>query len=445
MAEIGLDARALGFMALATLGAAVAFGLMPAVFATRARIATALSSGGRGVSGGRHRLQGAIVVAQLALGVALAGSAGLLVRSYGAMTGVETGFDPSGVLTFHVGAAWNEDRARVGQLQVRLLAELQRLPGVHSAGYANFLPATGATLRSQVTVAGLASQERGGAFTVGQRTVSPGYLKALSVPLVAGQWCADVQADFGASKVREAMVNRRFVEQFAAGQDVVGRRLGFSQQGGAAFQIAGVVGDVREDRPAAPVVPYVYTCSSAGSWPDPDYVVRADGDLRALAGGIRQLAKSIDPSRPVFGVKPLTGVMDATLDQPRLNATALGTFAAAALVLAALGLYGLLMLLVAQRRRELGVRMALGASPRDLVRVVVAGAGRLVCGGIAAGLVLTLVAGQLLRTLLFGVGPHDPAALIGAVLALVLAAVAAIVVPAWQAASVSAMDAMRLD
>jgi ABC-type antimicrobial peptide transport system permease subunit len=189
----------------------------------------------------------------------------------------------------------------------------------------------------------------------------------------------------------------------------------------------------------------VYVCLRAGSWPDPQYVVRADGDPRALAGTIRQLVKTLDPSRPVFGVKPLTDVMDAALDQPRLNATALGTFAAAALVLASLGLYGLLMLLVAQRRRELGVRMALGASPRDLVGVVIAGAGRIVVAGVSAGLVLTLLAGHLLRTLLFGVGPYDPGALAGAVLALAAAAAAAIVVPARRAASVSAMEAMRLE
>jgi putative ABC transport system permease protein len=398
---------------------------------------------GRGETGRRHRLQAAIVVAQLALGVVLAGSAGLLLRSYGAMTSVETGFDPGRVLTFHVGAAWDEDRARIGQLQVRLLHELERLPGVRAAGYANFLPATGATLRSLVVVQGLASPERNGAFTVGQRTVTPGYLEALSVPLVAGQWCADVRADFLTQRVRDAMVNRSFVERFAPGQNVIGRRFSFSQQGGGAFQIAGVIGDVREDGPAAPVVPYVYTCLAAGSWPDPQYVVRSDGDPRALAGAVRDVVKSLDASRPVFGLKPLTDVMDAALDQPRLNATALGTFAAAALGLAALGLYGLLMLLVAQRRRELGVRLALGASPRDLARVVIVGAGRLVGAGIALGLLLTLAAGYLLRSVLFGVASYDPRALAGSVAALALAALAAIVIPARQAARTNAMEAMK--
>jgi predicted permease len=437
IAEVEIDMRVLGFVALVTVAATAVFGLLPALFATR------MTMTGRGETGRRHRLQAAIVVAQLALGVVLAGSAGLLLRSYGAMTSVESGFDPGGVLTFHVGAAWNEDRVRVGQLQVRVLSELERLPGVRAVGYANFLPATGATLRSFVVVQGLSSPERNGAFTVGQRTVTPGYLQALSVPLVAGQWCADVRADFLTQRVRDVMVNHSFVERFAPGQNVIGRRLSFSQQGGGAFQIAGVIGDVREDGPAAPVVPYVYTCLAAGSWPDPQYVVRSAGDPRALAGAVRDVVKSLDASRPVFGLKPLTDVMDAALDQPRLNATALGTFAAAALGLAALGLYGLLMLLVAQRRRELGVRLALGASPRDLARVVIAGAGRLVAAGIALGLLLTLAAGYLLRSVLFGVASYDPRALAGSVAALALAALAAMVIPARQAARTNAIEAMK--
>ena len=443
IAETAVDARALAFVAVASAAAAAIFGLVPAAVVTRTRISTQLLSAGRSASSAPHRLQGAFVIAQFALGVVLAGSAGLLLRSYDAMTRVDGGYDPTGVVTFHVGAAWDEDRIRVGQLQERLLAGLQQLPGVHAAGYANFLPASGARLRSQITVEGLTSDESSGAFTVGQRTVTAGYLRALSVPLVAGQWCADVRADFGVKKVRDAMLNRRFVERFAPGQNLVGRRLTFGQLGKESFQIAGIVGDVREDAPASPVVPYVYTCLAAGSWPDPEYVVRADGDSRTVIGAIRRLVKSLDASRPVFGVKPLGAVVDAALDQPRLNAAALGTFAAAALVLAALGLYGLVMLLVAQRRRELGVRIALGASPSDLVEFVVAGAGRLVAAGIVVGLVLTLGAGYLLRSVLFGVTPYDPRALLGSVLALALVALIAVAIPARQASRISAMEAMK--
>ncbi|HYT67670.1 MAG TPA: FtsX-like permease family protein [Vicinamibacterales bacterium] len=143
-----------------------------------------------------------------------------------------------------------------------------------------------------------------------------------------------------------------------------------------------MIGDVREDGPAAAAAPCVYICPATGSWPDPEYVVRAQGDPRALTGAIRTAAKSLDATRPLFGVKLVEDVMDAALDQPRLDATALAAFAAAAVALAALGLYGLLMLVVGERRREFGVRIALGATPADLARVVLAGAGRLIACGI---------------------------------------------------------------
>jgi len=153
--------------------------------------------------------------------------------------------------------------------------------------------------------------------------------------------------------------------------------------------------------------------------------------------------KAIDPARPIFSVRPLSEVMDAALDQPRLNAQVIGSFATAALILAALGLHGLLTLLVTQRRRELGVRTALGASPADLVGYVVAGAGRLVAIGIGAGLLLTVAAGYLMRASLFGVSPYDPRALAWSVAALAVVAFAAVIVPARQAASINAIEAMR--
>ena len=440
MAEVALDLRALGFVAAASAGAAVLFGLLPVIAATRARLSDLLSGAGRG-SAGRHRLQSAMVVAQLALGVVLAGSAGLLLRSYGMLTQTDAGFSTEGVLTFHVGAAWDEDRTRVGQLQERVIAELQQLPGVRAAGFTSFLPAPGATLRSQVAVPGLSGTDPNGVLTVGQRTVTGGYLRALSIPLLAGEWCPERRA--GSTDPLRAMVNRKFVDQFAGGQNIVGRSLNFVQFRGAPFVIAGVVGDVLEDGPAAPPVPYVYTCQGLGSWPDPEYVVRADGDPRQLVAAIRTIVKTIDPARPIFGVKPLADVVEAALDQPRLNARLVGAFAAAALVLAALGLYGLLTLLVTQRRRELGVRTALGASPLDLMEFVVAGAGRLVAVGVGAGVLLMLGAGTLMRASLFGVTPYDPRALAWSVGALALVALAAVIVPARQAARVNAIEAIK--
>ncbi len=171
--------------------------------------------------------------------------------------------------------------------------------------------------------------------------------------------------------------------------------------------------------------------------------MRTESDPRALIPSVRAIVKSLDPSRPFFGATTVASAMDAALDQPRLNAALITSFALAALALAALGLYGLLVLLVAERRRELGVRIALGAAPRDLVRLVVGSAGRLVAIGMLTGVALTLVAARWLQSLLFGVAPYDASAVFGAVAALGAVAIVSAAVPARQAARVSAMEAMR--
>jgi predicted lysophospholipase L1 biosynthesis ABC-type transport system permease subunit len=236
-----------------------------------------------------------------------------------------------------------------------------------------------------------------------------------------------------------ALVNRRFVEDAAGGANVVGRMLTFTA-GGPSERIVGVIGDVLEDGPSAPAVPYVYDCRPAGSWPDPEYVVRAEGDPRALVGDIRQIVHNLDASRPVFGIQPLADAVKASLDQPRMNATLLSTFAAAALALAGLGLYAMLTLLVAERRRELGVRLALGATRADLVRLVIRTAGLPLSAGTVAGIVLAFAAGRTARALLFGVSPYDPISFGVGVVLLVLAATAALVIPARQASRVSARE-----
>ena len=370
LSEVRVDARALAFIAGASAVAAVFFGLVPAVAVMRRNTAPLLSAGSRGVAGTSHRLQGVLVTAQIALSVMLAASAGLLVRSYGALSRVDTGFTPAGALTFHVGAAWDEDRVRVAQIQERLLDGLLTLPGVRAAGFANFLPATGATLRYQVKVDGLAGSNTSGTFTVGERTVTAGYLQALKVPLLAGEWCAPLRSQ--ASMPKTVMVNRQFVDALAAGVSLVGRNLTITPFSDT-WRITGVVGNVIEDGPAAPAAPYVYMCLPSGSWPDPEYVVRAEADPRQMLTAIRQLVREIDPTRPVFGFKTVEEVVAGSLQQPGLNARLLGCFAGAALLLAALGLHGILTLFVTERKREFGVRMALGAAPRDLVRLVISG------------------------------------------------------------------------
>jgi predicted permease len=383
------------------------------------------------------------VVAQIALSILLAASAGLMLRSYYNLSHVDFGFSPEHAITFHVGAAWNEDRARVGRMQERLVADLERLPGVVAAGMTNFLPATGATLRYQIALEGIASSDDNadhGKITVGERTVGGQYLRALNVPLVAGAWCPPLRRD--ATARPRALVNRAFADRY--GPDLVGRHFAFDQVPGAQ-EIVGIVGNVIEDGPGSPAAPYVYVCAAAGGWPDPDYVVRSDGDPRLVLASIRQIVHAIDPGRAVFGVNMVENVFAGSLDQPRLNARMLSLFAAVAMTLASLGLYSLLMLVVSERTRELGVRIALGARPAQVVGLIVAGAGRLFATGIGAGLLLTLGAARILRAALFGVSPLNAATLAAAVAVLAGVALVAAAIPASRAAAIDPIDALRAE
>ena len=223
LAELTVDWRAMLFAAVTAVLAAVICGVVPAVQATHRGSMRTLGSGGRGSTAASHAAQRWLVGVQVALGVVLCSSAALLSSSYYELSRVDPGFSTDGVVTFHVGARWDEDRARIGQLQVDLLSSLQQVPGVTAAGLVNFLPAPGGSLRYEVSVEGLAGQDSTGLYTVGSRMMSTGYLRALQAPLVAGSWCPAFRYDF--NQPRFAMVNQQFVDRYAAGRNLVGRSL----------------------------------------------------------------------------------------------------------------------------------------------------------------------------------------------------------------------------
>jgi putative ABC transport system permease protein len=438
--ELAFDGRVLIFTLVTGAIAACAFGLVPALAGSRAGLGRVLALEGRSVALGSHRLQRGLVVAQVALSVLLVGSATLLLRGYYDLSRVDTGFDASGVLTFHVGARWDEDRTRVGELQEQLLAGLSGLPHVQAAGMTNFLPAMGATLRYQVRLNGIAGPNADGSMTVGSRMVSGGYLRAIRAPLVAGTWCEDASRAPNASV--SAMVNRRFVETFAADRPVVGATLRTLQGLLAVFTISGVVGNIAEDGAGTAPAPYVYFCTPAGSWPDPEYVVRTTAP-HAFTADLRRVVRELDPERAIFGLRPLADVVESALDQPRLDATMIGVFAGAAVVLAAIGLYSLFMLVVSDRAREMAVRLAIGAEPRQVIGLVMAGAGRLLATGLVLGVVLTAAADRFFRASVFGVRPIDISAVASAIVVLAVVAVIAVAGPARRAARIAPLTALK--
>jgi putative ABC transport system permease protein len=444
MAELMFDPRGWAFAVALSAIAAVAFGLGPAWAATQPRLAQLLASLNAGAPGGRRRLQRALVIAQLALTVLLAAGAGLLLRSFYNLSHVDGGFDAANAFTFHIGAAWNEDRGKIGALQVALIHALRAQPGVVAAGFTNFLPASNATLQFQIQLAGMAGGE-GGTYSVGERTVTAGYLQALRVPLLAGRWCRPLR-NSGLNGAAEGLVNAAFVRTYMHGESVVGRAFHMANEPGAgASRIVGVVGDVRENSLAEAATPFLYLCLPAGSWPDPNYLVRTAGDPGATMAGLRPLVDRIAPGRAVFGLQRLSTRLGASLAQPQLEARFLSLFAAFGLILAALGLYSLISLLVAAERRELGVRLALGATPRHIAAVVLASTARLLAWGAAAGLALVWAADRLLASLLYGVRPLDPLNLAAAVAAMALVAGVAAWLPAHRAANLDPLTALRVE
>ena len=408
---------------------------------TRPQLNRVIAAGSRGVAGGHHRLQRLLVVGQVALSVLLVGSATLLLRSYYNLTQVDTGFDTSSTVTFHVGAAWDEDRWQVGQLQEQLIARLEQLPHVQAVGLTNFLPATGATLRYQVYVDGLTGPNTDGSMTVGTRMISGGYLRAIRAPLVAGEWCPAAEDGLqgaghgdGEPALRRGPCTesepRRTIDMDApADRHPIPNRRRRRQP--------------RRGRPRARVRCLTSTrATPPGTGPIPS-TSRGRRTRGAFATDLRRMVRELDPKRAVFGLRPVQAVLDAALDQPRLDAAMLGLFAAAAVTLAAIGLYSLFMLMVTERAREMAVRLAIGAAPRQMIQLVMAGAGRLLAGGIVAGIVLTAAADRVLRGVLFGVSPLDARALAAAALTLAIVAAIAVAGPALKAARIAPIDALK--
>ena len=443
--SLSIDWRALAVASACGVAAALACGAWPAWRATRPGAAAGFARAGRGQSSD-SRSQRALVGAQVAIATVLLCSTSLLLRSYYNLVHLDPGFDPSHTVTFHVGAEWDENRDSVGRMQRDIVAALANTPGVTAVGFSNFLPASNATIRYRVHLLDMApgaqSTERD-LLTVGERSVTAGYFRALGARLVTGAACPPLEhVREGGPKV---LVNRRFVDAYARGQQLVGRFLRWSDDRPDVpnTQIVGVVDDIREDNLRTPAVPYVYACIALGNWPDPEYVVRTAGDPRAVLASIRSVVHGVDPTRAVFGLMTLQDDLDATLGQTRLQTTIVSAFGLAAVALAMIGLYGLVALAVTTRRREIGIRIALGAEPGRVVRELAARVGWLLAAGGSAGVLMTVLAQRELRALVVGVAPLDPLTLGAAVFALGIAAGVAALVPASRAAKVDPVDAIR--
>jgi putative ABC transport system permease protein len=442
--ELRMDGRLVAFTLAIGIAATVLFSLAPALQLTRCDVALRLARSGRGVAGGRLLLQRALVAAQVTLAIVLLVGAGLLVRSFARLQQVSLGFDPSHVVTFRISAQWSERPEAVAGRQLRTLQRLQTIPGVVAASFSGVLPAGADIPPAEFKILGRDLEEH--RFAAG-RQVSADYFRTMRIPILRGESCRDDPAAAtsfttpGAAPESKYLVTRTFADRFFPNDNPIGHHLIQRYPG----EIIGVVGDVRENGPSKQPPPILYYCGLTPYWPDPFYEVRTDGARAVSMTAIREAIHSVEPGRAVYAARTLDDALSDSLSQPRLNTVLLSLFAATALALAAIGLYGVLSQLVASRRREIGVRMALGARPAQILSSIASQAAAITGAGIALGLTGAFALTRVMGTLVFDVTAHDPLTFTLVTIVLAVVAAAATIVPARRAASVDPMHALRED
>jgi predicted permease len=442
----------LGFAMLVALGTTLVFGLAPARLFVGVNPADALRDGGRGATAGRSRsrLRSMLVVAETALSVVLLVCAGLLLQSLWALQRVELGFVPEHVLTARVSLPETgyEEAEKVVAFYRHALERVRAIPGVKAAGLIRLLP-----LGAPIGDWGLDVQgydEAPGRGAKGDwQVASDGALEALGERVVRGR--AFTAADTADSE-QVGLVNETMARTYWPDGDAIGGRFRMGSNGSRPWvTVVGVVADVRHNGVTVPIKEKFYRPASqfhrsTGFPPRTmSVVLRAEGDPVRFAGALRAAVREVDPNVPLAAVRPMTEVVETALATPRLAGAVLAVFAALALALTALGLFGVLTFLVSQRRAEIGVRLALGADPARIVRLVLASGLRLSVLGAVVGSLAAFALVRLLAGLLHEVRPHDPATFAAVPLLLLAVAVLASVVPAWRATRVDPATTLRAE
>ncbi len=437
--EISLDGRIVGYSLVCAVLATILCGLFPAIRGTRHQLAKS-ARGSRGSVSSGNRAQFALVGIQVALAVTLLAGAGLLVRSFQQLARVSPGFEVEHILTFQVSSSWAEtnDFPNMSRRIQRMLDSIAALPAVRGAGVSTSLP--GVPTEFQVEMksdAGRADTEP--KILAQGRSVSPSYFATMGIPLISGEMC---RLEAG---VATMMVNRAFADEYFPGTSPIGRHL---WQPGNAYirpsEIRGIVGDAREQGMDRAPVPTVYWCGLPG-WPGTYFLLRTQGDPRLMTEPVRRTMHDIEPLRSVFEIEPLSDHISDAYAENRLRTILIAFFAGAAMLLACVGLYGTISYTVAIRKREVGLRLALGAMRTRIVGQFLSQGMVVSAIGCVAGLALAAAFTRLLAGMLYGVSAADPLTL-GAVIAIVLAvSVAASLLPAIRAARLEPMQVLRED
>jgi len=446
---VSIDGTALLVTAGAALLIGLLFGVLPAMQTTAGQLAEALRAGARGTRTRRHanRTKRTIVTAEVALAVTLLTGAGLLIRSFRELMAVDPGFKPDHIMTMRVllPEKTYDTLPKIASFARQLEARAAALPGVRSAALGNAVPLDGTSFWLSFMVRGRAPVRQSEEPSASIRMVTPNYFNVLGTPLLVGR---AFTADDRANAPRVAIVNQTFVKRFMPNEDPIGKyvEIGMTvdgvRQGG---QIVGVVGDMRDDALDATAEPTFYLPFDQTPGESMVITARTAAPPASITSALRGIVRDLDPTLPVYGVQTMEDHVASSVSRQRFYATLLGVFAAVALALAAVGLYGVIAYAVSQRTHELGVRVALGATGQRISRMVIGEGVILTVVGVMVGLAASLAGARLIAKLLYNVKTSDPLTFVGVALLLGAVAACASYIPARRAARVDPLVAMRGD
>jgi putative ABC transport system permease protein len=443
--EVSLNGGVLIFSLVLCVVTGIAFGLVPSLLASHRDVNGTLKESGRGSNEGRKSRSSrpALVVVEVAIAVVLVTGAGLLMKSFGNLMHVDPGFSPTNVTTFLMTLPKSRYPQPTQQAEFyrRLVESVQTLPGVQSAGVSSFLPLAGALRYVYFCPEGMICQGLGKDPVIAVRQISSDYLQTMRIPLLRGR-VFNEQDIAGVKPV--VIINQTVAQKYFPAQDAVGKHLANSRDK-IEMEIVGIVGDVKFTGLNTPYIPEMYMPQAQNPAATMTLVVRSTSNAQPLIAAVRQKTAEIDPDLPLSNIASMSEVVSASVAQPRLTTQFTGFFAALAMMLTAVGIYGVLAYSVTQRTHEMGIRMALGASRGEILKMVVGQGMKLVLSGLVLGLVVSLAVTRLLTTLLFGTSARDPLTFVAVTLLLIIVALLAAYIPARRASQVDPIVALRYE